>query len=80
MPQSFPREHRLLTAADFSRVFKDPIKSSDAFFTVLARACEAAGIDFDSQEAHSAMYDCEKTAELFCFIVNRWRHLGGLPD
>ena len=47
--------------------------------TVLARACEAAGIGFDNQEAHSACYDAEKTAELFCRIVNRWRQLGGWP-
>jgi ribonuclease T len=46
--------------------------------TVLARACEAAGITFDSEEAHSAQYDCDRTAELFCHIVNRWRQLGGL--
>ena len=43
--------------------------------TVLARACEAAGIPFDSKEAHSAAYDCTKTAELFCQIVNRWKKL-----
>lgn len=46
--------------------------------TVLARACDAAGIEFDSEEAHSARYDCDRTAELFCLIVNRWRQLGGL--
>ncbi|MCB1676751.1 MAG: ribonuclease T, partial [Halioglobus sp.] len=34
--------------------------------TVLARACAAAGIDFDSNEAHSAAYDAQRTAELFC--------------
>lgn len=45
--------------------------------TVLSRACEAAGIDFNEQEAHSARYDAEKTAELFCSIVNRWYELGG---
>lgn len=45
--------------------------------TVLARACEAAGIEFASKEAHSAGYDAEKTAELFCRIVNRWREIGG---
>ena len=43
--------------------------------TVLARACEAAGISFNSNEAHSANYDCNKTAELFCQIVNRWEQL-----
>jgi len=47
--------------------------------TVLARACEAAGIEFDSKEAHSARYDAEKTAELFCGIVNKWQQLGGWP-
>lgn len=41
--------------------------------TVLARACEAAEIPFDSNEAHSAEYDCDRTAQLFCAIVNRWR-------
>lgn len=38
--------------------------------TVLARALSAAGIPFDIKEAHSAIYDAEKTAELFCKIVN----------
>ncbi|TVP93057.1 MAG: ribonuclease T [Pseudomonadaceae bacterium] len=47
--------------------------------TVLAKACAAAGIDFDGHEAHSARYDTEKTAELFCAIVNRWREMGGWP-
>ena len=47
--------------------------------TVLAKACAAAGIDFDGREAHSARYDTEKTAELFCAIVNRWRDMGGWP-
>lgn len=41
--------------------------------TVLARACESAGISFDAKSAHSAAYDAEKTAELFCGIVNRWQ-------
>ncbi len=45
--------------------------------TVLSRACEEAGIEFDDGAAHSARYDAEKTAELFCGIVNRWRELGG---
>lgn len=47
--------------------------------TVLAKACGAAGIEFDSNEAHSARYDAERTAELFCGIVNKWRDLGGWP-
>ena len=47
--------------------------------TVLARACEVAGIDFDNDEAHSARYDALKTAELYCQIVNTWQELGGWP-
>ncbi|ABE54683.1 RNAse T [Shewanella denitrificans OS217] len=47
--------------------------------TVLAKACKMAGIDFDNKEAHSALYDTERTAELFCHIVNRWKALGGWP-
>lgn len=45
--------------------------------TVLAKACEAAGLPFDNRAAHSAAYDTEKTAQLFCSIVNRWQALGG---
>ncbi len=43
--------------------------------TVLSKAVLAAGLPFDSREAHSAVYDTERTAELFCNIVNRWRQL-----
>ena len=45
--------------------------------TVLARACQEAGIEFNNSEAHSAAYDAERTAELFCDIVNRWKESGG---
>jgi len=38
----------------------------------------AAGIPWNGEEAHSAVYDAERTAELFCMIVNRWRHLNEL--
>ncbi|MEE2001639.1 ribonuclease T [Alkalimonas sp. MEB108] len=47
--------------------------------TVLSKACKQAGIDFDNKEAHSALYDTERTAELFCHIVNQWQQLGGWP-
>lgn len=43
--------------------------------TVLSKAVIAAGLSFDTREAHSAIYDAERTAELFCEIVNRWRRL-----
>ncbi len=40
--------------------------------TVLARACKAAGLEFDGKNAHSALYDTQKTAELFCHILNHY--------
>ncbi|USD39326.1 MULTISPECIES: ribonuclease T [Ferrimonas] len=45
--------------------------------TVLAKACRTAGVEFDNKQAHSALYDTERTAELFCHIVNKWKSLGG---
>ncbi|GAA3958999.1 ribonuclease T [Allohahella marinimesophila] len=48
--------------------------------TVLAKACQLGGIPFESSEAHSALYDTEKTAELFCGIVNRWKAMGGWQE
>ena len=43
--------------------------------TVLSKAVQAAGHEFDGREAHSAIYDADRTAQLFCSIVNRWRRL-----
>lgn len=43
--------------------------------TVLSRAVEAAGGSWDDDSAHSALYDAEQTAFLFCKIVNRFRGL-----
>ncbi len=43
--------------------------------TVLAKIAKAAGLDWDSEKAHSALYDAEQTAKLFCMIVNRWKEL-----
>ena len=45
--------------------------------TVLAKAVIAAGMEWDHREAHSAIYDAEGTAELFCRIVNRWKERVG---
>lgn len=47
--------------------------------TVLAKACKVAGMEFSNSAAHSAAYDAEKTADLFCLIVNKWQELGGWP-
>ena len=41
--------------------------------TVLSRALAALGLEWDSTRAHSALYDAERTADLFCTLVNRFR-------
>ena len=46
-----------------------------AFFvkeTVLARAVRRAGLEFDIEQAHSALYDVERTASLFCHFINKY--------
>jgi ribonuclease T len=40
--------------------------------TVLARAVELAGFEWDADQAHGAAYDAEKTADIFCDVVNRF--------
>ena len=47
--------------------------------TVLVKACQAANISFNQSEAHSALYDTQKTAELYCYIVNKWQSACGWP-
>ncbi|MBE8190000.1 MAG: ribonuclease T [Candidatus Thioglobus sp.] len=39
--------------------------------TVLAKSAKKAGIEWDDSQAHSALYDTQKTAELFCHIFNQ---------
>ena len=84
-------DHGFLRAAvDRNEIKRDPFHPFSSFdtasisaialgHTVLAKSCKIAGIDFDNSEAHSAEYDTYKTAELFCFIVNRYKDLGGWP-
>lgn len=84
-------DHGFLRAAvDRTGIKRDPFHPFSSFdtatlsaialgHTVLARACRLADIDFDNRAAHSAAYDTQKTAELFCYIVNRHKELGGWP-
>lgn len=78
-------------AAERCKIKKNPFHSFSAFDTatlaglaygqtVLSRAVEAAGYSWNEKEAHSAIYDAEKTAQLFCAIVNKWDQLVGMPD
>ncbi|MBT8098179.1 MAG: ribonuclease T [Gammaproteobacteria bacterium] len=41
--------------------------------TVLSRAVKAAGLPWDEDSAHSAAYDAEVTADVFCDVVNRFK-------
>ena len=43
--------------------------------TVLSQAVQAAGLSWDNNVAHSALYDAERTAELFCSVIIRWREM-----
>jgi ribonuclease T len=75
-------------AADRNRISRNPFHPFSTFDTVslaglaygqtvLSRAVEAAGLEWHSEKAHSALYDATKTAELFCKIVNQWRDAVG---
>jgi ribonuclease T len=79
----------LNAAASRTKVKKNPFHGFTAFDTatlsalilgetVLAKALRAAGFDWDNQSAHSALYDAERTAQLFCWILNRLSHLTAL--
>lgn len=48
--------------------------------TALPRALKAAGFNWDHDSAHSALYDAERTAQLFCWMINRWSDLTELEQ
>ena len=73
-------------AADRTGIKKNPFHPFSCFDTVslcglaygqtvLARAAVAAGMEWDTQAAHGALYDTRMTAELFCKVINRWEEL-----
>jgi len=77
----------LLAAVKRSKIRQNPFHTFTTFDTaslaavalgetVLARAMRRARLPFDIQQAHSAIYDAERTAELFCLISNRWGNNG----
>ena len=77
----------VISRCDLKRVPFHPFASFDTASlagltlgqTVLAKACEQANIAYDNDLAHSALYDTEVTAELFFYMVNKWKALGGWP-
>lgn len=73
----------LKAAAERAKVKRNPFHPFSTFDTaslaglafgqtVLAKAIIAAGLNWDGKQAHSAQYDAEQTADLFCKIVNMW--------
>ena len=48
--------------------------------TVLARAVQAAGMEWNSADAHSAVYDAERTAQVFCKVANAWALQPSVPQ
>ncbi len=40
--------------------------------TVLSRIAVAANLEWEASSAHSAIYDAEKTAAIFCDVMNKW--------
>lgn len=75
-------------AAERNRISRNPFHPFSMFDTVslaglaygqtvLSRAAQAAGLEWDTEQAHSALYDARQTAELFCAIVNRWADTAG---
>ena len=70
-----------VTRADIKRNPFHPFSSFDTATlcgiaygqTVLSRAVKAAGLEWDEDSAHSAAYDAEMTADVFCDVVNRFR-------
>ncbi len=41
--------------------------------TVLSRIAEAANLQWEDSSAHAAKYDAEKTAAIFCDVLNKWQ-------
>lgn len=80
----------LKAAVDRSGIKRNPFHSFTTFDTatlaglafaqtVLAKAVQAAGLPWNPTEAHSAIYDAECTADLFCAVINRWDEVTGRP-
>lgn len=76
-------QHFLNAAAKRAKIKKNPFHRFTSFDTaslsglaygqtVLSKALSAAGLPFDSEKAHSALYDAQMTAALFCKIVNEF--------
>ena len=40
--------------------------------TVLSRVAQLAGLEWENEHAHSALYDASMTAEVFCSVLNTW--------
>lgn len=84
-------DHQFLNAALNRSQIKSPFHPFTSFDTatlsalafgqtVLSKALKAAHLSYNPEEAHSALYDAQRTAALFCTIVNQWKRLSTLPS
>lgn len=73
--------HFIKAASKRSNIDKFPFHSFTTFDTatlggavfgetVLSKVVKSSGFPFNADEAHSAIYDAEKTADAFCYLVN----------
>ncbi len=78
----------IFAAAERNKISRNPFHPFSTFDTVslaglaygqtvLSRAAQAAGLPWDNNEAHSALYDALQTARLFCMIANQWTNSSG---
>ena len=78
----------IFAAAERNKISRNPFHPFSTFDTVslaglaygqtvLSRAAQAAGLPWDNNEAHTALYDARQTAKLFCIIVNQWANSCG---
>lgn len=78
----------IFAAAERNKISRNPFHPFSTFDTVslaglaygqtvLSRAAQAAGLPWDNDEAHTALYDASQTAKLFCLIVNQWANSCG---
>ena len=78
----------IFAAAERNKISRNPFHPFSTFDTVslaglaygqtvLSRAAQAAGLPWDNNEAHTALYDASQTAKLFCAIVNQWANASG---
>ena len=77
---SFPRPHRLRTKVEFNRVFEHNARSSDAYFSVLARPNDAGHARLGLAVAKKAVPDAVDRNRLKRLVRESFRNHTALPS